>query len=366
MFRSRTAATTVPSIIVSIRRKNKMKTMITLVALLTLVTILSCAPASPSAGGTETSQAPTVNPPNVGAVEPTATPLPGASQATPSVGPTPTPKPDPANPGDPVSEPTPENDDSNPAPVFTPEPPRPGALEPTGGIAFCADLNPFSSSRADLEYMNWCHEALMQDVSDNCAGYGDGSSDAEQRCGVTRLVDVRSYFLREVGIPCVGISDEQARIQCYQDSTGKADAHLRTLWSTWASILAVVESDDTVKERKAAMADCVVDKGYARPDTGATLEWQEHKAPDQRKAGRKSAETTQEAELARVTAIDECALSSELYVEQEEIWVSEILRRYNEDPAQVKPLLDNGIKEALEADGIAPFLTLRNEGPITP
>ena len=360
MFQSRIATTTVPSIIVSIRRKNKIKTMTTLVVLLTLVMVLSCAPASQSASGTETSQAPNVNLQNGGPVEPSATPLPVTSQPPPSVDPTPTPKTDRADPRDPVSQPTPENDDSNPAPAFTPEPPRPGALEPTGGIAFCADLNPFSSSRADLEYMNWCHEALMQDVSDNCAGYGDGSSEAEHRCGVNRLVDVKSYFLREVGIPCLGISDERARIQCYQDTTAKADAHLRTLWGTWAAILSVVESDDTVKKRKAAMADCVVDKGYASPGTDATLEWQEHKAPDQRKADRIPTETTQEAELARLTAIDECAFSTELYVVQEEIWLSEIQRRFNEDPAQVRPLLDNGIKEALEADGIAPFLTLRN------
>ena len=358
MFQSRTATTTVLSIIVPVRRKNKMKTMTTLVALLTLVMVLSCAPASQSASGTETSQAPNVNPQNGGPGEPTATPLPVTSQPPPSVDPTP--KTDRADPRDQVSQPTPENDDSNPAPAFTPELPRPGALEPTGGIAFCAGLNPFSSSRADLEYMNWCHEALMQDVSDNCAGYGDGSSEAEHRCGVNRLVDVKSYFLREVGIPCVGISDERARIQCYQDTAAKADAHLRTLWGTWAAILSVVESDDTVKKRKAAMVDCVVDKGYASPGTDATLEWQEHKAPDQRKADRMPTETTQEAELARLTAIDECAFSTELYVVQEEIWLSEIQRRFNEDPAQVRPLLDNGIKEALETDGIAPFLTLRN------
>ena len=339
-----------------------MKTMTTLVALLTLVMILSCAPASQSASERETSQPPNVNPQNGGTAEPTATPLPATSQPPPSVDPTPTPTPktDPADPGDPVSQPTPENDDSNPAPVFTPEPPRPAALEPTGGIAFCADLNPFSSSRADLEYRVWCHEALMQDVSDNCAGYGDGSSDAEHDCGVNRLVDMKSYFLREVGIPCVGISEEQARIQCYQDTMAKADAHLRTLWSTWASILSVVESDANVKQRKAAMADCVVDKGYARPGTDATLEWQEHKAPDQRKADRRPTEPTQEEEEARLTAIDGCAFSTELYVAQEEIWLSEIRRRSNEDPAQVQPLLDNGIKEILEADGIAPFLTLRN------
>ena len=63
------------------------------------------------------------------------------------------------------------------------------------------------------------------------------SSDAEHRCGINRLVNVKSYFLREVGIPCLGISDERDRIRCYQDTTKKADTHLRILWATWAAIL---------------------------------------------------------------------------------------------------------------------------------
>ena len=108
------------------------------------------------------------------------------------------------------------------------------------------------------------------------------------------------------------------------------------------------------------MADCVVNKGYARPDPDTALAWQEHKAPDQRKADRMPTEATRAAELARLQAIDECAATAELYAVQEAIWISEIQRRYQEDPTQVQPLLDNGMKEALEADGTAPFLTLRD------
>lgn len=85
-------------------------------------------------------------------------------------------------------------------------------------------------------------------MSDNCAGYGDGSSEDEKECGVVRLSTATSYFLREVGIPCVGITDEQARVTCYEATMAKADTHLRTVWTTWNAILIVVEDDSTVQE----------------------------------------------------------------------------------------------------------------------
>ena len=49
----------------------------------------------------------------------------------------------------------------------------------------------------------------------------------------------------------------------------------------------------------------------------------------------------------------------DLYTEQEEVWLSEISRLNREDREKVRPLIENGILPALEAEGPAPFLTLR-------
>ena len=63
--------------------------------------------------------------------------------------------------------------------------------------------------------------------------------------------------------------------------------------------------------------------------------------------------------LAVLEAIDQCALAVGLYTEQEEVWLSEISRLNREDREKVRPLIENGILPALEAEGPAPFLTLR-------
>ena len=195
----------------------------------------------------------------------------------------------------------------------------------------------------------------MDDVVDNCSETGD--SDAEFSCAQGRLANVQMYLLREVLVPCSAISDEGDRLACGRRVNASATEHMRLHWTTWAEVLHTVDSNSDVKVRKAAMADCVVEKGYSRPDPDSSIHWQERKSPDNRKPLRGDPEAVRAATIARLTAIDECAVKVGLYPAQEAVWMTEIVRLRGEDPAKVKPLIDNGIVEALMADGIASFLT---------
>ncbi len=337
-----------------------MNIKIVLAAIIVLTLLVACGPAAPASqagqggGGSEQAKAPTPTKqdggPGVGDVptpKPTATP-----KAPPDVVPTATPKPEPLrDPNDPLPEPT-------TPPVVVPLPGDgeegvdPRVFEaPPNGIAGCYSINIYASTVQELDYAGWCVDALLQDVSANCAGIGTSAD--ELRCAQQRLADVQTYFLREVGTPCAAISDPVDRQECSDESTGAAETHMRTLWSTWADILSSVDSDADVKAAHVAMADCVEQRGFARPAPGASIAWQESKPPD--------AERTERGEqsVAQYEAIDKCAKEVGLYVAQETVWLSEIYRLHSEDPEAVRPLIDNGILTALEADGPALFLTLR-------
>ena len=158
-------------------------------------------------------------------------------------------------------------------------------------------------------------------------------------------------------MPCSAITNEGNRLACGRRVNAATTEHLRVHWATWAEILHTVDSNADVKAKKVAMADCVEEKGYSRPDPVSPIRWQEHKAPDDRKTLRGDPESARAATIARLTAIDECAVEVGLYAAQEVVWMAEIRRLNEEDPAKAKPLMDNGIVEALKADGIASFLT---------
>ena len=329
-----------------------MKTMTVLVAILAFMFLIACGLAAPSeqpdGKPDEKAQSPSVNQQDDGPVAPvTSTPVPTA-EPPPVVDPTPTSKPDPSyDPNDPPSGERPAERDAKPAHVFTPEPPAAAQPKPEGGIAYCAGINPFNNTSAELQYLSWCHEALMQDVAENCKGVGDGSSAAERECGVQKLAEVQTYFLREVVTPCGGIGDDDARMQCVAETMTAANEHLRTMWATWATLLNAVDSHADVKTRKVAVAECVAGQGYERLDPNAPIEWQEYKNPDQGKSTSGQSEADIGAERARLETIDACARAVDLYDAQESIWLLEIQRMFDEDPARVHPLLDDGVKAAL-------------------
>ena len=337
------------------RANTDMNIKIALAAIIVLTLLVACGPGSPTGengGGENQSKPPTptnqdARPSDPPTPQPTSTPNP-----PPDVDPTPTPKPEPTrHPNDPLPQP-------EKATVVVP-PPSNGETsvdlrvfpEPPNGIEGCYSINIYASTIQELEYTGWCVDALLQDVSANCAGIGTSAD--ELRCGQERLADVETYFLREVGTPCAAISDPTDRQECSDETARTADTHMTTLWSTWGAIQNTVDSNARVKVAHVAMADCVEKKGFARPAPGESIAWQQSKSSDGAKTGRG------ELPLAEYEAIDQCAKDVDLYSEQETVWLSEITRLNREDREKVRPLIENGILPALEADGPALFLTLR-------
>jgi hypothetical protein len=331
-----------------------MNIKIALATIIVLTLLVACGPAAPAGqdGGESQSQTPTPTNQDDGPVD---VPTPKSTETPkgpPDVDPTSTPKPEPTrDPGDPASEP-------KKATVVVPPPDNGEAgvdlrvfPEPPNGIEGCYSINIYASTIQELEYTGWCVDALLQDVSANCAGIGTSAD--ELRCGQERLADVETYFLREVGTPCAAISDPTDRQECSDETSRAADTHVTTLWSTWGAIQNTVDSNARVRVAHVAMADCVEKKGFARPAPGESIAWQQSKSSDGAKTGRG------ELPLAEYEAIDQCAKDVGLYSEQETVWLSEITRLNREDREKVRPLIENGILPALEADGPALFLTLR-------
>ena len=343
-----------------------MKTTTALAAILIFALLVACGPATPSSTtgerpGYDTDPASTprsVSPQGSTPVPPTATPIPPTDVPPPPVDPTPTPKPTPARPPEdpPGGGFKPE---SKPAPIFPTEPPPTPVPTPSTGIALCYDLNMYGSTIAEMEYFIWCFDELQDDVSDNCHGIGNGTSASELACAQERLASVQMSFLRESGLQCFAISNQDDLRTCYDEASRTAAENRAMLWSTWAEISATVEADPDVKTRKVLMADCVAGRGYARPDPEAPLRWQENKPRDQQKPATDQTEEDLPAEHALLLVMDECAVNADLYAAQETVWVSELLRLAASDPSRVQPLLDDGVKVALDADGPAPFLMPR-------
>ena len=249
-----------------------MNIKIVLATIIVLTLLVACGPAAPAGqdGGESQSQTPTPTnqddgPVDVPTPKPTETP-----KRPPDVDPTSTPKPEPTrDPGDPASEP-------KKATVVVPPPDNGEAgvdlrvfPEPPNGIEGCYSINIYASTIQELEYTGWCVDALLQDVSANCAGIGTSAD--ELRCGQERLADVETYFLREVGTPCAAISDPTDRQECSDETLRASDTHMTTLWSTWGAIQNTVDSNARVRVAHVAMADCVEKKGLRDPRQGHLL-----------------------------------------------------------------------------------------------
>ena len=129
----------------------------------------------------------------------------------------------------------------------------------------------------------------------------------------------------------------------------------------WPRILNKVDSDGEVKVRKQEIAKCMLARGYDEFDVAAVLPWQISEKPDVEKPAKRYATTEEEraAMRARYADLNECALESGIYDVQEALWFAEVRRLEQQDPASVEALLYFGLKEALEREGPAPFLTFR-------
>ena len=224
------------------------------------------------------------------------------------------------------------------------------------GLDGCRVMNVFAIPYDEFQYQPWCMTAMMEDVANVCRGAGDGTED-EKRCARSRLADVPAYSLREVLVPCAGISDEDDLAQCNEQSLVNAGQHYTNLRSVWNDILMATVDDANVKHAFAALATCIREAGYDPPDGASPLPWQEKdetKGDDDAVRKRSIIDDN-----VRLMAIDRCAITTRFYEAQKDKWLSEIYRPAASDPHSVEPLLMEGMDDVLTEPGVPPFLTIR-------
>ena len=335
-----------------------MRALTFLTMALALIALIACGPAE-GEGNKEGDPVKAVTPTETpkSEEEPTKTP---ESEPTekPAETPKPTPTRHPEDPPSPTNTPSPTHapvtPDPTPEPVITSEP-------HLDGLAGCKTLNIYVASGPDVQYMNWCHDALQNDVQANCRD--EEGTEAQLTCARGRLNDAQLPNFKEI-LPCSAVTDNNARSKCSLEAVNRLSDNMRAVWNLWPVILKKVDSDSGVKEKKLEISRCMVEAGYEATDSDVPLPWQTNDKPATVKPDRNATtQEQQEALRARNKALHKCATDSGIYDLQERLWIAEIQRLMNEDPDSVQSLLDFGLKEALELEGTAPFLMLRQVTP---
>ena len=345
-------------------------------ALLTAIVLLACGPAADDGekeGDPAASAVPTATPKGD---EPTKQPDPPATAAPtetpkPAEEPTKTPEPTPAEKPTETPKPTRHPEDP-PSPTATPVPtypptttPDPGLVDPVirrvphpDGVQGCRSMNMFVATPRDYDYSNWCRDTLEADVKAQCSS--QEGPEAQLRCAREHLSDAQMPFLKFM-LPCTAITNADASSACVEEAFIGWATKQNQVWEVWPQILNKVDSDGEVKVRKQEIAKCMMERGYDEFDVAAALPWQISEKPDEEKPVKRYATTEEEraAMRARYADLNECALKSGIYDVQEALWFAEVRRLEQQDPASVEALLYFGLKEALEREGPAPFLTFR-------
>ena len=322
-----------------------MKLVIPLLTALALAAFMACGPA---AGEEEKEGDP------VATAAPIETPKP-AEEPTKTPVPTPTRHPD--DPPSPTATPVPTH-----PPTTTPDP---GLVDPVirrvphpDGVQGCRSMNMFVATPRDYDYSNWCRDTLEADVKAQCSS--QEGPEAQLRCAREHLSDAQMPFLKFM-LPCTAITNADASSACVEEEFIEWATKQNQVWEVWPQILSRVDSDGEVKVRKQEIAKCMLERGYDEFDVAAALPWQIGEKPDEEKPVKRYATTEEEraARRARYADLNECALESGIYDVQEALWFAEVRRLEQQDPASVEALLYFGLKEALEREGPAPFLTFR-------
>ena len=341
-----------------------MRILIPILLVLAMVSFIACGPATDDGGtnGDNPDGHPTAT------VTPTETPK---DDRDPTKEPEPTETPKPSGDQDKHPEPTPTRDPDDPpgataipTPTYAPPPPQtpkppyrpnPDPIHPDG-LAGCKSWNIFASPWDDSQYSSWCIEALGQDVADNCRSAG--GTENQLACGRDRMADVVDATHRGAAV-CQAVTDDDDRRTCFGDNLRKFGANMEEIWQFWPPVQQKVDSDPGVKERKIAVGDCMVDKGYERPDATAPIPWH-IREPLDTKSGRMPLTAEQmSARIERDNAMDDCAITVGLYDAQKELWINEINRLLREDPTKAQAMKEHGLIDTMEMDGPPVFLHRR-------
>ena len=240
-------------------------------------------------------------------------------------------------------------------PNDNPDPPLGPVPEHPDGIEGCHTLSPYAATYEQIQGTSWCMEVLGADVQQHCKGIGTAQD--EYACAASRLANVRSYNIREMGPACMAISDQDAQAQCQEDFWLASITHQESLLTIWNAILDAVSTNPEVEVHYSAMVRCVREQGYEPPRSAGLLTWQEIDK-DRLPENQQRSKTERVTDEQRMRVINQCALDSKLYDTQDEQWQAEIRERFNTDPETVRSLKEEGLLAILEEPGPAMFLII--------
>ena len=223
------------------------------------------------------------------------------------------------------------------------------------GLSGCRQLNTYSSTTEEIRYISWCMTELAAATKKECAD--SGTSDQQLTCAKSFLADVKSYTIRETMVPCLAITNTDDQSDCRETAWAEAADHTQTFRDTWPNILDAVHVDADVKARFNATNQCISGAGKG-PLEDKPVPWQQIDPEKVKHIARATDAAELDAQLSRAKVIHQCSITQGLYAAQETAWIAELQRLFLDDPDSVQPLFEEGIKDILEADGIAPFLTI--------
>ena len=223
------------------------------------------------------------------------------------------------------------------------------------GLAGCREYSMFGSPATEVVYLDWCTEELAQAVLSACSGLPD--SEATLACSRQELADVKHYLTREGIIRCIALTDADARSECSNQSAQRVELFFSGLFAIWPKIQLAVAGDAAVATAQREVMTCLEALGYESIDPDLLFPWQLLDDPvthGNQEAGYTEAEKAMRLELWEPS--DQCARQHGFYEAQDAAWLAELNRLSKEEPKAVKPLLDAGLLEILQAPGAAAFL----------
>ena len=226
------------------------------------------------------------------------------------------------------------------------------------GLDGCKAFNLFSAGIDEVAYRTWCAQEASNSMKSKCKG--TGSSQDEQECAKSYLVDWEDYEIRTL-LPCAAISDPVDANEC-----SVIDERLGVMQQLWKETHYVIIEKEEVRQALSKVYQCLSDPSFQTPPKFLDLSWQEFRLVHA--FGSPSFQQNVDQDLLDRTfgPSDDCAQQADLYIAQDAAWLAEVKRLVKEEPVKAQPFLDWRILTVLEEPGVAPFLTPSDVARIIP
>ena len=229
------------------------------------------------------------------------------------------------------------------------------------GLPGCQAYNVFSAGSGEVHYTPWCLEQLLEGLKDQCRGAGNTAADLA--CADTYLTNWNSHHYR-MTFRCFAISDTEELVECSERGHQTLDETTSAFRQAYSGIQDVVKENAEVKTAYSRVLSCLSNQSFTNLQDKLLFHWQDsHRYLGDTGASREWTASFSEAEATKRRELDipsnTCAVKEGLYTAQETAWLAELQRRVDADDSNANTLVTWGLLDALEAEGAAPFLTLR-------